>query len=243
MKRNIYIASSVLGALALLSSASIAFAEGGGVGLSGTVHTQINLGSGGTNAHVDTQTRTDTGESDRGDVEEQHSAVVSASTTHQEKQDVEENDGDTDNDGSDADEQHGSVVASIVAHLHLIADRENERGVGEEVRTVAKEEASSSVASTEAMHELNSEGFLKKLFLGPNYKNIGQLRSTISVTENHIERLQHVLANTTDAHVRADLIAQIAALQGLASSTEVYVQAHERVFSVFGWFFRLLSND
>lgn len=235
----------MLGVAVLLSGASVALAEDRGVDVESSARVEVNTSIQNTSVGVKTGDSVDQKENDsqHGDIKEEHSnsQEASSSVTQSDNEDGQDN---SDEQDTDVGEQHRSLVADVVARLHDIADKENRHdGIGEEVRIVAEEQASTSEQSANAIHDLDSEGFLKKLFLGPDYKNIGQLRSSIATTQNHIERLQRALASTTDPTVKADLQIQIDALSNIASSTNAFVDAHEHVFSFFGWFFRLFSND
>lgn len=140
---------------------------------------------------------------------------------------------------NDVGEQHRSEVANIVHKLLLDAERDG--GIGAEVRAVAMAQASSSGRAAKAAATLDGESGFKKFFLGPSYTNLGELRSSVVTTENSIERLTRARDRATDAAVKADLDAQIAALTDIASSTRAYVEEHASGFSLFGWLMRLVG--
>jgi len=137
-------------------------------------------------------------------------------------------------------EAHRSAVADIVRKLLLDADRDG--GIGAEVRAIASLQASSSENSAKAMDTLGNEGGFKKFLLGPDFKSLGDLRSTMMTTQNSIERLTRARDRATSASVRADLDVQITALKGVASSTDAFVKSHQGGFSLFGWLVRLIGS-
>jgi hypothetical protein len=57
-------------------------------------------------------------------------------------------------------------------------------------------------------------------------------------TQNHLDRLNAILASTTDATDRTILSAQISALALDHVNIEDFVITHENSFSFFGWFTR-----
>jgi hypothetical protein len=142
--------------------------------------------------------------------------------------------------GKSQGDEHKSRVASIVKDLLSVADRD--WGIGEDVRIVAREQASTSEKVKKDMDEVDSESSLKVFFLGTNYKNTGDLRSTIVTTQNHIARLKKAEERTTSTTTKTDLEVQITELQKVASSTQAFIDANEGKFSLFGWFVRIFAK-
>jgi hypothetical protein len=157
-----------------------------------------------------------------GSVKSQNSSPATGSATSSAK-----------SSGAEGDAQK-SAVALVVKSLLSIADRDG--GIGADVRLVAQEQASTSAKVKIEMDELNSESKVKVFFFGPNYRNLGELRSSIVTTQNHIARLKKAEERTTSASVKADLEVQIKALQVQASTTESFVLANENKLSLLGWF-------
>ncbi len=130
-----------------------------------------------------------------------------------------------------------SAVSIVVKNLLSIAGRDG--GIGADVRLVAQEQASTSAQVKADMDELNSESKVKVFLFGPNYKNLGELRSSIVTTQNHIERLKKAEQRTTSTSTKAELAVQIKALEDVASSTDVFIKANESKLSVLGWFVKI----
>ena len=77
---------------------------------------------------------------------------------------------------------HRSEVARFVETLLDVADRDD--GIGEEVRTIAREQASSSEKIADAVNQIEQRSGVKTFLIGSDYKNIGAIRSEIAQTEN-----------------------------------------------------------
>jgi len=142
--------------------------------------------------------------------------------------------------GKNQGDEHKSAVALVVQKLLSVADREG--GIGTEVRAIAQEQASTSDKVKKDMDEINNENPLKRFLFGTNYKNTGELRSTIVTTRNHIDRLKNALEKTTSTSTKAELAAQISELEKVASSTEAFIKANESKFSLLGWLSKFLSR-
>lgn len=137
-------------------------------------------------------------------------------------------------------DEHKSAVAVVVQKLLSVADRDG--GIGAEVRLIAQEQASTSDKVKKDMDEIANENPLKRFFFGTNYKNTGELRSTIVTTQNHITRLKKALEKTTSTTTKVELSAQITELEKVASSTETFIKTNESKFSLFGWFNKFISK-
>lgn len=165
-----------------------------------------------------------------------------SSTAHiedeQENQDVDvENDNNEEMDNGD---EHQNRVNDIVHKLQEVADKHDE--VGDDINEVIREEASSSEDAANAMRDLDHESGFKKFFLGPDFGSLGELRSTIVTTQNHIDRLVKAQERVTDPTAKATLETQINALKDVASSTQAFLDSHEQVFSLLGWLVRFFSG-
>ena len=158
-----------------------------------------------------------------------------ATTTRQNDEDDEDDEGE-DNEG----DEHRSEVAEQVRALLMAADRDG--GIGEEVREIAHEHASSSEHISDALQKLERRPVWMIFLIGTDYKNLGELRSELSTTHNRIDRLTRARDRATDLTAQATLDAQIQAIMTRASSTEAFLEQNESKFSVFGWFVRLFSD-
>lgn len=163
-----------------------------------------------------------------------HSQATSTATSTEDR-DVE--DGKDDHGKGD---EHRSSVSEIVKKLLGAADRSG--GIGDEVRDVAREQASSTEDTVRAMDDLDTESRIKRFFFGPDFKSLGDLRSSIVTTQNSIDRLTTARDRATSSSTKEEIDSQISALKGVASTTESFVTQHEDVFSLFGWFVKLFND-
>ncbi|MEK7464074.1 MAG: hypothetical protein AAB610_03075 [Patescibacteria group bacterium] len=143
----------------------------------------------------------------------------------------------TKKDNAMTTEQRGSEVSTFVKSLLSIADRE--KGIGAEVREVARAQNDSASTSASAMVKVENRGSFKKFLIGDDYRNLGVIRSEAQKTKNNIEKLESLLDKTTTAAAWAELNVEIDALEEQQATLEAYVEAHESTFSVFGWFTKL----
>ncbi len=207
-----------------------------GVTTSANVNAEVGQNKAETNSQATTQvnvqanvnTQANTGASATGTVKSQAKASTTGNATST-----------ANSKGSQGDAQK-SAVAIVVSNLLKIATRDG--GIGAEVRLVAQEQASTSAKVKTDMDEANAESKVKVFFFGPNYKNLGELRSSIVTTANHIERLTKAKDRAVSASVKADLEAQIAALQSVSSSTEAFIESNKGKISAFGWLVKIFAD-
>ncbi len=141
----------------------------------------------------------------------------------------------------DSDDESGDDrgVSAEVRALLRAADRDG--GIGAEVREIAQAHASSSARVETAKERIDRRPSWLRFILGAGFKNLGDLRSEITTTKNHIDRLVKARDRAVDASASAELTAQIGVLEAQASTTADFVADHESEFSLFGWVGRLVN--
>ena len=142
--------------------------------------------------------------------------------------------------GETMSQEHRSEVADIVQKLTDIAGRDN--NIGKEVREVAKEQSNVASKSAEEIKEVEGRSGWKTFFIGTDWKNIGQLRSELVTTANHIDRLIKAKERATSQSVKDDLDAQIKALEEIKAKVEAFIKDNEGKFSLLGWLVRLFNR-
>jgi hypothetical protein len=129
--------------------------------------------------------------------------------------------------------EHRSEVAIFVQTLVNAADRL--WGIGEQVRAVAREQASSSAQISADIEKIEARGGFKNFLVGTDFKAIGEIRSELVKTGarlNQLERELQKVGSTTDAITVA---AEIDALTKTQASIEAFLKTEEGKFSLFGW--------
>ncbi|MEX2090739.1 MAG: hypothetical protein WD989_01230 [Candidatus Paceibacterota bacterium] len=136
-------------------------------------------------------------------------------------------------------QEYRSDVADIVQKLTNIAGRDSKIGV--EVRAIAKEQSNAVEKSDEAIKAVEDRSGWKTFFIGTDWKSIGQLRSQLVTTANHINRLMKARDRATSESVKNELDAQIKSLQDTVAKMEVFVKENEGKLSLLGWAVRLFN--
>lgn len=138
--------------------------------------------------------------------------------------------------------EHKKVLTEVVSSLEEASQTEEEAGnteASQELEDAAEATDEAAGDTLDAIDEVEAVSPFKKLIVGPDYKNLGQLRSSIAHTQNTIRKLTKV-AGTTDAETNPELTSSLAALELEKARLYGVVTAEESRFSLFGWLNRLL---
>ena len=174
----------------------------------------------------------------------------STSTIKQPDDDADDNDNgkdnrasstkDDDEDDKNMSEDHRSAVATFVQSLLDIADREG--GIGEQVSEVAKSQNDSATTTVSAMKRVEERGAVRKFFFGSDYKNLGVIRSELATTTQNIAKLKLAADKVVFEADKIELNTQIQNLETELIKINTYLKAHEDIFSLFGWFNKIINQ-
>ena len=143
------------------------------------------------------------------------------------------------NKGTSTAEQHRSDVAKFVQTLLATSPRIG--GIGEQVRLIAQEQASSTETIVTAIEQVEQRNRIRTFLFGTDYKNLGVIRSEIVTMQNRIQRLgteAERMASSTDKNT---LIKEIVTLGEERLKLETFIKNNESIFSLFGWVRKILE--
>lgn len=147
-------------------------------------------------------------------------------------------------DSEDKDElgsqEHRSAAADFVQVLLQAADRD--KGLGEQVRVIAREQERDEATTTDAIKKIENRSKVKTFLIGSDYKNLGALRSEMVKTRNRIKQLEGVLGKAKNAANADEIKSQIEALNKEQTKIEAFVKTQEGKFSLFGWLMKLFNK-
>lgn len=151
---------------------------------------------------------------------------------------VDDIDEDTDDQGK-ADE-HRSEVAKFVQTLLGASARMG--GIGEEVRKIASEQASSTEKVASAVEKVEKREKWKTFLIGSDYENLGEIRSELVTTKNRLQRLSREVEKMASSTEKVAVTTEIASLEQEEARIEAFVESNESKFSIFGWLVRLFQE-
>lgn len=148
----------------------------------------------------------------------------------------------TENDENEVEmiiKNHGKNVSDFVKTLLNVADRNN--NIGEQVRIVAREQASSTENVVKAMEKVQTRSKFKTFLIGTDYKNLGAIRSEIAQTNSRLSQLDRDLEKITTSSDKTAIMEKIDSLKEEQTKLESFIKTNEGKFSLFGWFVKLFQ--
>ena len=138
-------------------------------------------------------------------------------------------------------EQHRNNISTVVQSLLSAAD--NEQGeISDQIKNIAQQQNQNKDSIADTIDKVNARDGLRILLVGLDYKNIGQLRSQIASTDNHIDRLNTLLGKLENSQDITTIQDQIKVLEQERQKINDIVKANESKFSLFGWLVRLFNK-
>lgn len=157
---------------------------------------------------------------------------------------TEEEDGDTEEDGEDEEYKSPSELAkerNALRKLEKIQETTNDPEVEDEVEEVVEEQEEVQEQVEESLDAVDDRPAAVKFLIGPDYKNLGQLRKEVVHTRNNIRKLEQVrekVAGETEVAVDE----AIAELEATSLNLQASIGEKLEGFSLFGWLARWLSG-
>ncbi len=140
--------------------------------------------------------------------------------------------------------EHKKIITEVVKNLDEVAREEELQGnseTSELVSDVAENTEEIVDETTDAIEAIETRPAWKVALLGPDYKNLGQLRSSISHNTNEIRKLNKTLVTTTPEN-REVVEEQLETLNAERERIRNMINQNESKFSLFGWLFRFMEG-
>lgn len=138
---------------------------------------------------------------------------------------------------------HRSAVSVYVHNLLGIASTTRDKGLGEKVRIVAREQNDDKDKTSQAINDVKSRNAFITFLIGADFKNLGELRSSIVTTDNHISRLTDIKSKASSTpEIQLALDVEIKALTTEKERLSSIVSKNEKRASIFGWLVRLFQK-
>lgn len=139
---------------------------------------------------------------------------------------------------------HREKVEEVTQTLEDVAKKEkqmNKEMVAQQIEDVVEEGTETSDEAADAIVEVESRNKFKQLLIGSDYKNLGQLRSSLVKNENQIRKLTRTLENVRSED-RTAVEDQLLALTQERERIKTVITDNEGGFSLLGWVFRFLNG-
>ncbi|HQT83007.1 MAG TPA: hypothetical protein PLW99_02575 [Candidatus Paceibacterota bacterium] len=120
----------------------------------------------------------------------------------------------------------------------LLASKDMVGGIGAQVSQIAQQMNDSVASTTVAEAQIQSRGFLTKLFFGGDSSAAQVINQAVAKNQAHIQTLTDLLSQANiSADVKATLTAQITALQDAQTKLQALAQQQQSMWGLFSWRF------
>lgn len=136
---------------------------------------------------------------------------------------------------------HQQISTEVSQKLQQVAQGE-EPQVQNRIHQVAQEQAQLGQEVSQSVEKVEKRGGVAKFFIGSDYKNLGQLRSSLAKNENQIRQLTQTLDEIESEEDKQVVKEQIALLMEDRAQLKSFVRENEEGFSVLGWAFRMMNG-
>lgn len=131
---------------------------------------------------------------------------------------------------------HRATVAIFVLSLKDVADEE--KGIGNQVREIAQQQNEAKEKVAEEIEAVQKRSKVKTFFLGADHKNLGELRSEMVKAKAQTQQLENLAEKAENSENKAELQAQVQALEQEQIMIQEFITENEDQFSLFGWAFK-----
>lgn len=130
---------------------------------------------------------------------------------------------------------------SASAKINKIIEETNDPEVIDEVETLVEEQEQVETRAQVALEKTAERPAAVKFLIGPDYKNLGQLRSEIVHIQNNIRHLERLKEKAGEDEV-ASIDEAILELKESESGLQSEIYNNLSGFSLFGWLFKWLGG-
>jgi hypothetical protein len=92
------------------------------------------------------------------------------------------------------------------------------------------------------MKKIENQNGFKKFLVGTDYKNLGQLRSSLAHNENQVRQLTRISEELEEGEEKEALQEQLMVLMQERERIKTVITENEEGFSLLGWVFRLMNG-
>jgi len=138
---------------------------------------------------------------------------------------------------------HITKVKNATLDMKQVAKIEKEKGnieVGDEITKATEEISVAAVESIKPIEDVEKRPAWKKFLLGPDYKNLGQLRSNLVHTNNGIRKIEKAMEKVEEVPGDAVLQSRLVELKQERAKIMTVINQEDAGFSLFGWLSKLI---
>ncbi len=129
----------------------------------------------------------------------------------------------------------------ISSEIKAVAKKESPQ-VAKKLESIAQQQEQTVEEAADSIEEIEKRGGFKRFLAGSDYKNLGQLRSSLVHNRNQIRQLTQTMQQISDPENQAVIAEQIESLMQERERMRVVIEENEEGFSLLGWAFRFMND-
>ena len=135
-----------------------------------------------------------------------------------------------------------STVATAAENLVRVAERVENRGIGDQIRVIARTQSENCDKINENIDKVQKRSAFSYFFVGANYSAIKNIQGVMDENQLQIKELEKLMADVTNEGDKTELQNEIDVL--VEQQTTLRDQLHEMTsgFSLFGWLNRWMRG-
>lgn len=140
---------------------------------------------------------------------------------------------------------HKEKTQKVIQNLEQVANQEESDGSAEvsgKIEQIAQVQEQVQEQTAEAIEQVEKRGKIKTFLIGTDYKNLGQLRSSLVHNRNQIRKLTQTMNQVQNEEETSMLQEQLMILMQERERIKAVITENESGFSLFGWVSRFLFN-
>lgn len=135
-----------------------------------------------------------------------------------------------------------SAVAKAAEYLIRVAERVENKGIGDQIRTIARTQSENCDQINESIDRAQERTSFAKFFVGTNYTELKNIQGLMEQNRLKIQELEQIMVQIENSSDATEISAQIAVLQNLQTSLQNQVKELTSGFSLFGWLNRWMRG-
>ena len=148
--------------------------------------------------------------------------------------------GGTKEEKNQRSQERKSQVALAVQTMERIG--ENNQGIGEQVRTIARSQKDKQEEIEESLVEAQNRSGMLKFLIGSNYGKLKKAEDGLAEQETKIEEMKKLAAQIENEEDAQMLLEHIAIMEQIRGNALADIEDEKKGFSLFGWIFKWLAK-
>ncbi|OQA52930.1 MAG: hypothetical protein BWY43_00301 [candidate division WS2 bacterium ADurb.Bin280] len=138
--------------------------------------------------------------------------------------------------------QRRSQVASATQSLIDASYQLENKGLGDQIRTLAQEQERDYLEVESSLEQISSRSSFAKFFIGPNFSKIKATEKLLNQYKNQVAQMSQIQTSLANEGDYQNIASSIEFIDSQISVLEEELQNSQKGFSLFGWLGRLLNK-